>query len=239
MTRISIRFLTGVIALWMLVPAAQSQASPQDRSLGDVAREQQELRKQQKKAAPSKVYTETGVASDHDTPDNERAKPSACSDPDKAVDAKACKPSVSEFNPAAAQEEKNSRNLRSVLDRVPDTKPDVIVVPAGTEIRVDIVDGKVTVPVRVGFATPIPALSKAAVQMNPVYYYTGYGNYGTGPVAFIENAVLTAVTVRGVTYAVQANTLQVDSVGVVRGTMAASSSRDAVFVLSAPVAIER
>lgn len=51
--------------------------------------------------------------------------------------------------------------------------------------------------------------------------------------------MLKAVTVRGVTYAVQANTVQLDSGGAVRGTMAGSSSRDAVFVLSVPVAIER
>lgn len=238
MTRFAIRLLPGVIALWMLVPAAQSQASPQDKSLGDVAREQQELRKQQKKAPPSKVYTETGVASDHDTPDNERAKPSSCSDSDKSADAKACKPPVSESKPAEVQEQ-NPRDVRSVLDRMPDTKPDVIVVPAGTEIKVDIVDGKVIVPVRVGFATPIPAQSRVAVQVTPVYYYTGYGNYGSGPVAFVENAMLTAVTVRGVTYAVQASAVQLDTMGAVRGTIATSSSRDAVFVLSAPIAIER
>jgi hypothetical protein len=239
MIRISVRSLTRVIALLTLVPAAQSQASPQDKSLGDVAREQQELRKRQKKAAPSNVYTETGVASDHDTPDNGGANSSSCSDSDKSVDAKACKPSVAESKPAEVQDGPSPRSVRSLLDRAPDTKPDMIVVPAGTEIKVDIVEGKVIVPVRVGFATPIPAQSKVAVQVNPVYYYTGYGNYGTGPVAFIENAVLTAVTVRGVTYAVQASAVQLDTMGAVRGTMAGSSSRDAVFVLSAPVAIER
>lgn len=239
MIRIPIKLLAGVFALLALVPAAQSQASPPDKSPGDVAREQQELRKQQKKAAPSNVYTEAGVASDNGTPESGCSKPSSCSDSDKSVDSKACKPPVSESKPAESQETQNPRNLRSAVDRAPDTKPDMIVVPAGTEIKVDIVEGKVIVPVRVGFATPIPALSKVAVQVTPVYYYTGYGNYGTGPVVFVENAVLTAVTVRGVTYAVQASTIQLDTMGGARGTIAASSSRDAVFVLSAPVAIER
>ena len=63
------------------------------------------------------------------------------------------------------------------------TKPDFLIVLAAAEIRVDIVDGKVIVPVRVGFATPIPALSRAEVTVNRKYYapynisYDASGNY--------------------------------------------------------------
>lgn len=73
----------------------------------------------------------------------------------------------------------------------------------GTEIRVDIVDGKGIVPARVGFATPIPALSRAAVTVNRKYYaaynvsYDASGNY---PDTFTENAELTSVTVGAVAY---------------------------------------
>jgi hypothetical protein len=63
------------------------------------------------------------------------------------------------------------------------TKPDFLIVLGATEIRVDIVDGKVIVSVRVGFATPIPALSRAEVTVNRKYYapysisYDASGNY--------------------------------------------------------------
>ncbi len=114
--------------------------------------------------------------------------------------------------------------------------------PAGTEIRVDLVEGKVVVPVRVGFATPIPALSIASVKVNQAYYTPVFSvvsnSPGNAPVAFGENAELTAVTVRGVTYPVQANTVPLTALGAGR-TRSLMSDRDTVFVLSAPLAIER
>jgi hypothetical protein len=237
MIRISTGLLTCTIALLMLVPTAQSQLDSREKPLGDVAREQREMRRHQKKDAAEKVYTEVGVVPDDDRTRSGPAKSSSNSDKD--VDAEVSKPFVIGSKPAKAERESNSPNHRSVLDQTPDAKPDVIIVPAGTEIRVDIVDGKVIVPVRVGFATPIPALSKVTVQVNPVYGYTGNATYGVGSVAYAENAALTAVTVRGVTYAVQANTVQLDSAGTASGAVRTGSSHDAVFILSAPLAIER
>ncbi len=130
----------------------------------------------------------------------------------------------------------------SAFDQAKSKKSDLIIVPAGTEIRVDLVEGKVVVPVRVGFATPIPALSIASVKVNQAYYTPVFSvvsnSPGNAPVAFGENAELTAVTVRGVTYPVQANTVPLTALGAGR-TRSLMSDRDTVFVLSAPLAIER
>ena len=228
MFRISLRLAAGMIAVLMLAHAAQPQS--QDKALGDVAREQQEVRKQQKKVVPAKVY------SDVDAITGESANSQPRSDESK---------DVVESKPTQVEKAQSARSDCNVVDQIPDNKPDVIIVPAGTEIRVDVIEGKVIVPVRVGFSTPIPALSKAAVQVNPVYFYGyngnygAYGTYGAGPVAYVENAVLTTVTVRGVTYPVQASTVPLDSAGTSRGVIAPSSPHDATFVLSAPIAIER
>ena len=150
---------------------------------------------------------------------------------------------VAEVKPAAA-EKPVARLQRSVYDRpkdkVEEAESDFIVVPAGTEIRVDITESKVIVPVRVGFATPIPPLSKVAVQINRAYYYTGSnGTFGNGPVALAENAVLTTVTVDGVTYPVQAASVPLDNVGATRGATLPPSLHDVTFILSAPISVHR
>jgi len=53
-------------------------------------------------------------------------------------------------------------------------------VPAGTEIRVDLTESKITGPVRLGFATPIPARTKVAVDTDRTYLQNNYGTYPTG-----------------------------------------------------------
>jgi predicted kinase len=67
MIRISTGLLTCTIALLMLVPTAQSQLDSREKPLGDVAREQREMRRHQKKDAAEKVYTEVGVVPDDRT----------------------------------------------------------------------------------------------------------------------------------------------------------------------------
>ena len=147
----------------------------------------------------------------------------------------------------AAQADKPAENRRSVLDRPLGEKPDPIVVPAGTEIRVDIVDGKVLVPVRVGFATPIPALSKAAVQIErvyrpPVYDASGAVRQDSAYSSYAEYAVLSTITVDGVTYRVESNSVPLASPGssaVTPDNSMGSSVHDVKFVLSTPLAIKR
>ncbi|HEX4489277.1 MAG TPA: hypothetical protein VH088_23590 [Terriglobales bacterium] len=208
----NIRMLAGAVALFTTVSAAQQV--PQNKPLGDVAREQQQTRKQEKKASADRVYKEIGTAA----PDKTSSEPAG--DP---------------FRIAPIH--------RSIFDQAKTNQPDFIIVPAGAEIRVDIVEAKVIGPVRVGFSTPIPALSIAAVKMIQNYYspvsYNLNSGKGNPPVAYGESAELTSVVVRGVSYPVQARPVSLSG-GATFGTLPSSnSSRDAVFVLTAPLAIQR
>jgi hypothetical protein len=111
-------------------------------------------------------------------------------------------------------------------DSQPDKKrdSDTLVVPAGTEIRVeftqpyggsaDVITGKVVTPVRVGWATAIPALSK--VKMNVA-------------AGFVD---LASVTVGKVSYKVNTNAIELY-------TSATGSDSELGFVLREPVEIAR
>ena len=228
----SSRFIGVVLLLVSVAPAQQDQST---KPLGDVAREQQQARKQQGKASASRIYGDIDVVAES-AKSGETPKPSHGSEGKDAGQIPT--PVLLEKTP------KIKLVRRSVLDQAKNKQPDFITVPAGTEIRVDIVEGKVVVPVRVGFATPIPALSNAAVRVNPVYYAPVFysvvsGTTGNTPVAYGETADLTAVTVRGVTYPVQANAVPLDAGSAIGGARSLMSPRDTVFVLSAPLIVER
>jgi hypothetical protein len=133
---------------------------------------------------------------------------------------------------------------RSVMDRPLGEKPEPLVVPAGTEVRVDLVDGKVVVPVRVGFATAIPALSKAVVKIDRVYGPTAYDANGNllGNTRYAEYGVLTAVTINGATYQVETNSVPLATPGssaVSADNSMGDSVHEVKFVLSAPLSIAR
>ena len=132
----------------------------------------------------------------------------------------------------------------SVMDHPLAEKPDMIVVPAGTEIRVDMVDGKVTVPVRIGFSTPIPALSKTSVKVDRIYAPSAYDANGNllNNGRYAEYGVLTAVTVSGVTYKVETDSVPLATPGssaVSADNTMGNSPHDVKFVLSAPLEIPR
>jgi hypothetical protein len=220
MTKISTAKCLG-LGLVLFCGQAFSQSSG-DQFLGDAAREQQAAHAQQKKAAI--VHTEI-----NDTPLTLEASDASTAKPTNTADAKA---------PKSATKTSAPDGQRSVLDRPLGEKPDPYVVPAGTEIRVDLTESKITVPVRLGFATPIPALTKVAVQTDRAYFPT-YGAYSTNDPGYAEFSTLTAVTVDGKTYTVQTNRVQVGGTNVNPAGTTVSSSRDAVFVLSATVEIER
>ncbi len=140
--------------------------------------------------------------------------------------------------------QKADANRRSVLDRPLGEKSDPIIVPAGTEIRVDIVEGKVVVPVRLGFATVIPALSKAAVKIDRVYpaTYAEHGVPSSVPVRYAEYGELTSITIDGRTYSVKSDSVALGTPGssaVTPDNSIGHSVHDVKFVLSAPLAIER
>lgn len=156
------------------------------------------------------------------------------------------KQKASDQKPAEDRAQKPAENKRSVLDRPLGEKPDPIIVPAGTEIRVDLVDSKVLVPVRVGFATPIPALSKVAVKINrvypPAYVESGSTPQLSVPARYAEYGEITAVTIDGKTYPVQTDSVPLASPGssaVTLDNSIGSSVHDVKFVLSAPLAIAR
>lgn len=198
-----------------------------DKSLGDLAREHK-AQKAQQKSNSGKVLNLVG------TSDESAAGSNAATSANKQDTAEVKAQSKS------AQKSKTS----DVFDNALSDKTEPWIVPAGTQIRVDLVDGKVIVPVRVGFATPIPALSKVAVQVNRTYYPTGLVsiNDRLGYVGYADYATLTAVTVGGVTYPVESSTIPVAAPGsgaVTLDNTMGSSPHDATFVLSQSVEIER
>ena len=214
MSKVPVRVLSSGILILGLVGGARSQDST-DRPLGDVAREQRELRKQPK---PEKVYGNKDVApatlpdnSDSTSSHSTEAKSAeVSSDAGKVIDAKAKTSLPAAGGMAAAKAEAPfSRTAldhpaldRPALDRPKDSAAehadDLLIVPEGTQLKIDISEGKVVVPVRVGFATAIPALSKATVRVS----LQGAGDS-------VSIAELTDVTVEGVRYGVQADLVAV------------------------------
>jgi len=199
--------------------AAYAQQNSHTSALGTVARSQRELRKQRQKATPPLVvHTNDEIASTATDVTEKVASPSSAD-------------STGKPQPLAGEGKSlSSERPRSVLDRPHDSAPDTIVVPAGTELRVDVNQHKVVVPVRVGFATPIPALSQVAVQVSRTPLNTGYSPTGTPYVDYAEYATVTAVTVAGKTYE-----LQTDSVPLLKG----ATNSELTFTLAGPVPVLR
>ena len=114
-----------------------------------------------------------------------------------------------------------------------ESSENVIVVPAGTEFRVDVDQHKMVLPVRVGFDTAIPALSEVTVQTNRTYINvpTSYqGPSVTSYTDYVDNATVVAVTVNGKTYDLQTNQAALAKGG---------TNNEVSFILSKPVTISR
>ncbi len=200
--------------LALLASAALAQQAPETTPAGDTVNEQQKTTPTKKLATKKKIYHNSDLASPG-------TKPEADS-PTNVVSGSAAVKAGDSSTPAApaagSSEKKNHPEAEttrsSVLDAPKDNAPDVIVVPAGTRIQVNILDGKVTVPVRVGWATPIPALTKVAVEIS-VPYYPVYGPYYPASVPYYNNvysaevAQLTAVTLDGTRYDLQTDQIPV------------------------------
>lgn len=110
---------------------------------------------------------------------------------------------------------------------------DAIVVPAGTEIKVDVDQHKTIVPVRVGFTTAIPALSQVTVNVNRLYVNVPISYQGPEVSSYTDyedNATLTAITVAGKNYEVQARPIRLSKGG---------TNNEVTFVLDAPLSILR
>jgi hypothetical protein len=206
-------------AALLVASAAYAQQDSHTSALGATAREQRELRKQRQKTTPPvAVHTDDEIATTGSDGAGKKASPSPADSPAKPQ--------------PLAEEGKSlpSGRPRPVLDRPQDSAPDMIVVPAGTELRVDIHQHKVVVPVRVGFATPIPALSQVAVEVSRTYVNTPYSATAVPYVDYVEYATVTAVTVEGRTYEVQS-----DSIPLLKGW----TNSEVTFTLAGPVAVLR
>ena len=116
---------------------------------------------------------------------------------------KADQQKIEDLKPQNSRAVAKTLPTRSVYDRPDDSAADVVVVPAGTEIHVNILDGNVALPVRMGFATPIPALSKVTVKLFGVRDYESYWEFS----GLSDYASLTSVTIDNVTYPVQTDTV--------------------------------
>jgi hypothetical protein len=226
MTNVLRGFAVSVILILTVFSTSQAQQSSNGAPLGDVVREQKKKQKEKPKAPPAKVYTNSEVVSPGgDAPSSApAATPESCGDKSKDDD-----------KDAAGAEKKakppDSTKPQSVFDRPKDTTPDVIVVPAATEIRVDVPQRKVVVPVRVGFSTPIAALSKVVLEIRRTYINNGYASGGLF-VDYVDYATVTAVVIEGASYSVET-----DAMPLFRGDSATNS--EVTFHLSAPLSIPR
>jgi hypothetical protein len=225
-----LRNLLIAAATAFLLTAPVCAQDSQSKPLGDVAREQKKIRKQQQEKTNETPRTFTN---------DELTTVPAASDADStastpSADAKDTQPKdekeVAKLPTPSGDEKAAHPPVRSALDRPKDTTPDVITVPAGTELKVDIYKHKVVVPVRVGFATPIPALSQVTVQVTRAYVNTSYSYRGMPYVDFVESATVTAITVAGTTYEVQTDTVPL---------MKGATNSEVTFILGGPVNILR
>ena len=216
-----------------LSAAALAQEDFGEKSLGDAAREQRQLRRQS--SAELKLYKETGTPSSQAVPDGASvatAKPR----PDPSA-----KPLFGvESVPLQGKSGKDAVPAsRSALDRPKEEDDsDFLIVPAGTKVSVEVpanleypatgYAGRVSVPVRVGFATAIPALSPATVQVVAQNRPEEARRSGS---AYFETVELTQVIVEGVPYALHAKP------AVKLGTN--TSASEATFTLVDPLRIPR
>jgi hypothetical protein len=218
--KVFVGFIGATFGLALLVPIALPQES-QDKPLGDIVRAQQNARKQQTKTAPKKIYNNRDVASA--TESSSGQVPSASTD--KPADAKT---SASPPSTAKQTAQANAQKPLSIFDQPKDGASDAVIIPAGTIIRVEIsttpdnkLEGQVSWPVRVGFATPIPALSKVTVRI--VSQGTVWDSFD-GSVSSAYYVELTTLTIGDTTYKVQADA-------------APLTYPETVFTLSAPLNI--
>ncbi len=234
----TVRMIASVSLLLTLFAAPQSFS--QIQSLGDVAREQKEVRKQrQKNGETAKTLTNDDIAPGTraltlgmaGSPDLPQAQDPQSKESSSAATTK-CEPTQADAN---KNNPTSCSSVAPVLDRPKDSTADVIIVPAGTELTVDLDSHKTVVPVRVGFATPIPALSQVTVEVSRTSFAIPYFDAGTPyagiPYAsYAEYATITAVTVAGRTYPVQTDSMPLQIGG---------TNSELTFTLGGPVEILR
>jgi hypothetical protein len=202
MNKIAIGVIASFVTLMIFAPSVQGQTT--DKSLGEAARAQRDLH-------PATKLQKTYNNDDVEAP-GARWK-------SREVRAQAAPPQSSALAPETLTAETSKPEQfpkRSVLDHRTDEQEaeDGLVVPEGTELKievppnpsspVDVYAARVVAPVRIGFATAIPALSTATVQVVTRHYpyqdRSWYGGYNLG---YFETLAVTQIVVDGVPYDVQ------------------------------------
>ncbi len=222
-----------VVVVLVQCQAAFGQQDPQSKPLGDVAREERQKHSQQKKSGTRKHIHMTGTA---------------VTVPPSGTDPKGAAASSTAQTSDQVSQSRATETL-DTAEPIGTREPDLLIVPAGTEIRVQTLsglptvtrsgtfyEGKVVVPVRIGFTTAIPALSKVKIAVYSVYAGDGYIVYGNSLFSptgyadssgYVNQAELDNVTIDGVEYTVRT-----------KGTTFSVSSEQ-IFVLAEPLTLER
>jgi hypothetical protein len=235
MLRLSLRVGRTGVALMLLGLCVARQSYSQPPPLGDVAREQKKIRKQRDRDSEvAKTLTNDDLDS------GSASKVAAGHTPATSMQLQDLRSGAGEnghyiqpLKPEIQEKTSDRSRASSVLDRPKDSRRDVIIVPVGTELKVDIDQHKTIVPVRVGFATPIPALSQVTVEITRSFVGLPYlyaGSPYTDVPFYIEYATVTAVTVAGKTYPVLTDSLPLSSAG---------TNSEVRFTLGGPVKILR
>ena len=206
-----------------------------DKPLGDAAREQREVHQTTK---AEKLYENKDVEpspSPHRGRDAETPLENASKPPTKPAGSTLREPKSN----ARETGESHRGARRSVLDHRTDEEEadESLIVPVGTELKVEIPAasdfpqgvyvGRVAAPVRLGFSTPIPALSIANIKVVGRYYPLDASYY---TLSYFEALEVTQVIVEGVPYAVQTDRV---------GRASSFASAELTFRLLMPLAIQR
>lgn len=213
----AIRCSGAIACLILLAGMAHPQNFQPEESLGDVAKEQREQHPKETKPAPKKVYRNRDVVTEQDSPAPESQQTTS-------QEITAQKTGSAQAQNSPIQKASSRPATTSIFDRKDDDPAaDFILVPAGTQIEVNMMDSNVAMPVRIRFATPIPALSKVALKVFVVD--EGYNYYDYAP-ELGNFATLSSVTIGDVTYPVQSDTVPY-------------ATGEQIFTLSEPLRIKR
>ena len=227
----------AIVTAWMLsvsITVTHAQQIDNDKPLGDVAREQRAIHKRQQNGLTLQLTTAPKTGSGPGMPSRSDAKDSQPSVlvPTSGQEQPVPGP-ISQAEAGQSSEhvgEGREGHPASSLDASTNSDTYAMIVKAGTEIKVDVDEQKVNVPVRARFDTAIPALSKVTVKSSRQYTNADYPGGNFQYTDYVDYARITGVTVEGTTYEVQTN-----SVPLLKG----NASHEVTFTLTSPVAISR
>jgi hypothetical protein len=226
--------VAGLVTAWMLavsITVIHAQQTDDEKPLGDVAREQRAIHKRQQNGLMKGLTTPPKTRSGPGMPFRSDANAAQQSVLDStSVEERLIPAPTSQREATHSPQHACDEHPGSPLDGSKHSSPDAMILEASTEIKVDVDEQKVIVPVRSGFATAIPALSKVTVKSTRQFINAGDVGGNFQYTDYVDYATITGVTVEGVFYEVQTN-----SVPLLKG----NASHEVTFTLASPVAISR